>query len=70
MPAWRWFDGLLIAVLVATIVVATNMPSLGVRIQPIGRAMEPAPVWNDSEGWVKVALRPAATRCRTCPPST
>ncbi|AZL70509.1 hypothetical protein [Pseudomonas oryziphila] len=43
MPAWRWFDGLLIAVLVATIVVATNMPSLGVRISPSAEVKEPAP---------------------------
>jgi hypothetical protein len=43
MPVWRWFDGLLIAVLVATIAVATNMPSLGVRISPSAEATEPAP---------------------------
>jgi hypothetical protein len=34
VPGWRWFDGVLITVLVATIYAGTQMPSL--RVQPSG----------------------------------
>lgn len=42
MPRWRWFDVLLIAVLMTTIYVATKMPSLGVQIRSSDEPMEQA----------------------------